>query len=96
MSMTHPDIERYERIGAPYDPEPEWFHCPICECDVPEGTQVETETGKVVCKDCCVVCDGPCGSIYTIYEVEKIGDLKMCQECASETRAKQDEWKVAG
>ena len=96
MSMTHPDIERYERMGVPAEPEPEWFTCPICELPVPEGTQVETELGPVVCKDCAVVCDGPCGCIYTIYEVEKVGELNMCQDCASEVRAKREEWRITG
>jgi hypothetical protein len=60
MSNTHPDIERYERLGVPTEPD-EHFVC--SNCDLDDFPEVTTECGCRVCKQCAIVCDD-CGSIW--------------------------------
>jgi len=81
MSMTRPDIERYERYGVPCEPEPDRFLCPLCELEWPLSHEVTTKNGMKVCKHCSVACDG-CGAIYTFCEVEPVGQQRMCWDCA--------------
>lgn len=96
MSLTHPDIERYERIGVPVEPE-ERFVC--SNCDLDDFPEVTTECGCRVCKQCAIVCDD-CGSIWCANCTFPKGELKLCRPCfdereAAEEAAEADEADVA-
>jgi hypothetical protein len=91
MSNTHPDIDRYERIGVPVEPE-ERFVCP--ECGLDDFDEVNTECGHRVCTQCAVVCDG-CGAIWCPDCTYPEGELKLCDACLSEREAAEEAAEAA-
>jgi hypothetical protein len=91
MSTTHPDIERYERIGVLVEPE-ERFVCP--ECGLDDFDEVNTKCGHRSCKQCAIVCDD-CRAIWCPDCTYPEGELKLCDACLSEREAAEEAAEAA-